>query len=181
METDPASGGNTSGSFAQFDPDTQSWKTYQRSFGGDFVRYSEPLPKTGTMRNGKLYPQRRLVPRTLENDSFLWPTPAAWDATPREVPDDAYVTETGTVRARYGENHSSNLGLQGTVKALEQLPTPTAQDAKNSTLPPSQAGRDTIPGHLVDEGYSGELNPKWVEWLMGFPTGWTELEDSETP
>ena len=23
----------------------------------------------------------------------------------------------------------------------------------------------------------GHLNPNWVEWLMGFPVGWTELED----
>ena len=27
----------------------------------------------------------------------------------------------------------------------------------------------------------GSLNPMWVEWLMGFPEGWTDLEDSETP
>lgn len=27
----------------------------------------------------------------------------------------------------------------------------------------------------------GRLNPTWVEWLMGFPIGWTELEGSETP
>jgi DNA (cytosine-5)-methyltransferase 1 len=27
----------------------------------------------------------------------------------------------------------------------------------------------------------GKLNPTWVEWLMGFPIGWTSLEDSETP
>jgi hypothetical protein len=29
-------------------------------------------------------------------------------------------------------------------------------------------------------GNGGKLNPKWVEWLMGFPLGWTDLEDSET-
>ena len=27
---------------------------------------------------------------------------------------------------------------------------------------------------------TGSLNPTWVEWLMGFPIGWTDLEDSET-
>jgi hypothetical protein len=27
----------------------------------------------------------------------------------------------------------------------------------------------------------GSLNPTWVEWLMGYPSGWTDLEDSETP
>ncbi|MDK2600241.1 hypothetical protein QO179_20065 [Bacillus stercoris] len=27
------------------------------------------------------------------------------------------------------------------------------------------------------ERVGGQLNPTWVEWLMGFPTGWTELKD----
>jgi hypothetical protein len=27
----------------------------------------------------------------------------------------------------------------------------------------------------------GQLNPTWVEWLMGFPTGFSDCEDSETP
>lgn len=27
----------------------------------------------------------------------------------------------------------------------------------------------------------GTLNPRWGEWLLGFPDGWTDLSDSETP
>ena len=27
---------------------------------------------------------------------------------------------------------------------------------------------------------NGQLNPEWVEWLMGFPAGWTDLGDSAT-
>jgi len=30
-------------------------------------------------------------------------------------------------------------------------------------------------------GNFGKLNPNWVEWLMGYPPGFTDLEDSETP
>jgi DNA (cytosine-5)-methyltransferase 1 len=26
---------------------------------------------------------------------------------------------------------------------------------------------------------SGQLNPTWVEWLMGWPLGWTDLKPSE--
>jgi hypothetical protein len=33
----------------------------------------------------------------------------------------------------------------------------------------------------ITAGNGGRLNPMWVEWLMGFPIGWTVLEDSETP
>ena len=28
---------------------------------------------------------------------------------------------------------------------------------------------------------SGALNPTWVEWLMGLPLGWTDLEPLEMP
>ena len=35
-------------------------------------------------------------------------------------------------------------------------------------------------GKLVNRN-GGQLNPQWVEWLMGFPQGWTDLEVLETP
>lgn len=30
--------------------------------------------------------------------------------------------------------------------------------------------------HLPEEVRKGRLNPDWVEWLMGWPIGWTDLE-----
>ena len=33
----------------------------------------------------------------------------------------------------------------------------------------------------LPDAVGGQLNPTWVEWLMGFPIGWTDLEPSETP
>jgi hypothetical protein len=30
-------------------------------------------------------------------------------------------------------------------------------------------------------GIVGRANPMWIEWLMGYPIGWTELDASETP
>ena len=33
----------------------------------------------------------------------------------------------------------------------------------------------------MTSGNGGKLNPEWVGWLMGFPPGWINLEDSETP
>jgi hypothetical protein len=27
------------------------------------------------------------------------------------------------------------------------------------------------------EQTSGQLNPTWVEWLMGYPIGWTDLNN----
>jgi hypothetical protein len=49
-----------------------------------------------------------------------------------------------------------------------------------------QALKDALEKHgkhspPLSSAIGGQLNPMWVEWLMGFPLGWTDLEDSETP
>ena len=31
-------------------------------------------------------------------------------------------------------------------------------------------------GEPLPIAVGGTLNPRWVEWLMGFPDGWTDLE-----
>jgi hypothetical protein len=32
----------------------------------------------------------------------------------------------------------------------------------------------------MDQLTGGSLNPQWVEWLMGWPLGWTDLQPLET-
>jgi hypothetical protein len=61
----------------------------------------------------------------------------------------------------------------GTASGL--WPTPTAQDAKNNGGA-SQQERNTMP---LNAQVGGSLNPTWVEWLMGWPLGWTDLKPSE--
>ena len=51
-------------------------------------------------------------------------------------------------------------------------PTPTAQDAKNNGSA-SQHERNTKP---LNAEVGGPLNPMFVEWIMGWPLGWTDLE-----
>ncbi|WP_162988367.1 hypothetical protein [Brevibacillus laterosporus] len=127
----------------------------------------------------------------------LWPTPTASETTARE---NIELTESGRRACSNGSSHSLDLatvvkiwptpqardykGSSGrSIKgheldlptAIKNWPTPAAQDAKNSTLPPSQIDRDTVPGAVMREGHEGQLNPDWVESLMGFPIGWTDL------
>jgi hypothetical protein len=71
--------------------------------------------------------------------------------------------------------------------AIESLlwPTPTVDDSKN-VYPKSNRIRGLVAAVndscLTDPIYAptfaagGKLNPTWVEWLMGFPPGWTDLE-----
>lgn len=49
------------------------------------------------------------------------------------------------------------------------LPTPTTQDAANNGGP-SQHERNSKPLNAVVDG---KLEPRWVEWVMGFPDNWT--------
>jgi DNA (cytosine-5)-methyltransferase 1 len=34
---------------------------------------------------------------------------------------------------------------------------------------------EVVAGEVGDA--TGKLNPTWVEWLMGYPEGWTDLKD----
>jgi hypothetical protein len=56
-----------------------------------------------------------------------------------------------------------------------QWPTPTVQDSDKAT----KKMRENHQNNLTDI-VSGRLNPDWVEWLMGVPTGWTALDFWET-
>ena len=67
-----------------------------------------------------------------------------------------------------------------TVVAREMFPTPTptANDSKNASLPPSQADRDGLVGTMlrndsIPTGAATYLNPSFVEEMMGFSIGWT--------
>ena len=65
-------------------------------------------------------------------------------------------------------------------------PTPRAAlgDARNHTVYARSTDKpqnlENKVGTADPSAIGGKLNPTWVEWLMGFPTGWTDLEDSAT-
>jgi hypothetical protein len=87
---------------------------------------------------------------------------------------DMHVTKNGTVR-----NGPSNLGLAGTVR---MWPTPTTRDYKGGRKPETLAasGRgetNSLNDAVTVRDQHGALSPEWVEWLMGFPVGWTSLEN----
>ena len=93
-----------------------------------------------------------------------------------------YPTPTAAQHTRnksLGENARVRLTLAGMAKK-GQWPTPTANDAKNATLPPACEKWDSLPGAPKRAGQRGKLNPQFVEWLMGVPIGWTNSDASET-
>jgi len=109
-----------------------------------------------------------------------WPTPTTQEI---EHPD-AELTETGRRLSRDGKSdHSLNLADTVQHNQTANWPTPATSNAKGASKK-RYAGSPDYRGNL-DEAvrtneHSGQLNPVWVEWLMGFPSGWTDSDASET-
>jgi hypothetical protein len=55
-------------------------------------------------------------------------------------------------------------------------PTPTVCGNYNKKGASKTSGDGLATVVRENETDSGPLNPEWVEWLMGYPTGWTDLE-----
>ena len=105
----------------------------------------------------------------------MWPTPTTQEV---EHPD-AILNEKGRRVSKDGKN-SHSLGLADAVQIWR---TPTVDDSKNVNPKDNRyLGLVAQVNSMTTEGTNGgKLNPMWVEWLMGFPLGWTDLKDSETP
>ena len=74
---------------------------------------------------------------------------------------------------------------QGKIPAI--WPTPRAGSMYGGTGSGQIIEERFMEGTISEEerrsmrsGNGGKLNPMWIEWLMGFPLGWTDLEASET-
>jgi hypothetical protein len=151
---------------------------------------------------GELYLLPTLVQTIDESESGSsekWATPTTMDKLPPK--SETALLKEATV-ARPGRNKPANLRDQ--VSNMEKWPTPLAQDAKHSGYAKTGAGKAKKLSYEVvkfqtpvarmwkDNGQSpselnrnsetlatqagGSLNPTWVEWLMGWTLGWTDLK-----
>jgi hypothetical protein len=148
---DPAYGLNTSGSFANFDPATSSWKTSQHSLFEESTEFSETWPRSGTTRSGKAFQRVPLVPRISATGFGYLPTPDKSLGKNYGIGDEmsCFRVETqGGVRPSGAKIGSS----------LRWCP-------------------EYIRERLRTGGY---LNPVWLERLMDFPDRWTDAAPSET-
>lgn len=162
---------------ARLDQNTWSWRTSQiclvalaSSQGDGLAEFSETWPRSGMMRNGTVYQLQPLAPLTKGTESGFWPTPRKNDPMKR-----------GKI---------ANDPRNGLAAAARYWPTPRA--AKRGPRNPDTAlalmaanGRSSF--HRLEDATAcaemqiGIPNPTFVEWLMGFPTTWTETERSATP
>ena len=75
------------------------------------------------------------------------------------------------------------LRLEGIGPHAEKFPTPRASDGKrnqaqatDSTQKKVNSGQATLGESIVNQESRGNLNPYWVEWLMGWPIGYSALK-----
>jgi hypothetical protein len=166
-EPDRECGSTWPESLAKYDPDTSTWRTAQFSLLEDCTEFSGTWPRWGLMRDGVSYQQRMLVRHTKETESGFWRTPQAQEGM-RGVYKSAEA-----INAHLNRGHQLSLSNQVVHRHL--WPTPTAHNAKETNAP-SESQRNT-PTLAAQAG--GTLNPTWVEWLMGWPLGWTDLKRLE--
>lgn len=142
------------GSFARYDRASSSWKTAQCSLVEDLERFSETWPRWGSMRNGACW--ERITPelRTSGKESGFWPTVRASDGE-RGGRGDLIQAVRGNANSHF-----------------RMYPTPTASNTKANHMRGSDKGKAREPRSY---GATGPLNPRWIEWLMGWPMGWTKL------
>ena len=166
---------------ANYDPATRSWKMYEATLVSEDCPSLENLPPSGMTRNGVLYLQRPWEPITNEIESLSWPTPTTQEV---EHPNATWVKEGQKLRRIGKGKRGHSMGL---ADAVQTWPTPQAS-SWGSTGHRMILGKRVLDGTISEtdkkqmtSGNGGRLNPTWVEWLMGFPLGWTDLEDSETP
>ena len=153
--------------FAFYDHDGCCWRTSQGTFPWASDKFSAIWPRAGTTRNGIASQRQPSAPLTDVTGFTLLPTQTVNDSKNDGSPS---------------QMRRNSLALNSLVKLW---PTPTA---RLGTQRGAQAKRYHNPDRSYDlddavaaSGQTGQLNPTWVEWLMGFPTGWTDLEHSETP
>lgn len=153
---------------ASFDRSSSSWRTSQACLVEGWTLFSESWPRSGTMQNGTAYQLPPLVPLTKGTASGLLPTPAATD----------FKSELMSVELVRERQAASSRGVRLTEFLHRQnLPTPNAGNSHwGGRL--DEYGGSTNPFRGTEIGRS-RLNPSWVEELMGYPIGYTDLEPSE--
>jgi hypothetical protein len=159
------SGHTWRGWLAKFDPLSCSWRTAQCSLLGEEYESLLTLPKWGMTRDGLLWELPMLAHHTNETESGLWPTPVHSEA------------RQGLQIRRDGKK-----GTQTSLStAVLTWPTPRTKGMCGGSGSWDLLNKNTTveEARLMGAGNGGQLNPPWVEWLMGWPVGWTDLKPLE--
>ncbi len=178
-------------SSVRFSLDSFSWKTHRCLWEEEVPESQVTLPRWGMLdAHGVLW--ERTTPEHLTSgiESGSWPTPDARDSNAEGLeagkrrlekystcglqtavklwptPNQRDWKDTGPTQ---GNRKSPNLGTM-----VHQWPTPKAADATGGGQHNCPVGQMHLRDAVKQGQPGGQLNPTWVEWLMGWPLGWTD-------
>ena len=152
--------------------------------------YSMTLPRWGIASGGE-FGELVMSERLTEENGY-----SCWVGTPttcmtkrsdryreRRTPNPVELAETFptiTVCGNYNRKGVSKKSGTGLATYVKMYPTPMA--TQRGDCPAERRRHSPCLESVVamQEPNGGKLNPTWVEWLMGFPLGWTDLDASET-
>jgi len=184
-ESEAECGDTWLGSLARYDHDSRSWKTPQCSLLEGLDEFSETWPRWGMMRDGACWALSTLEHRTSENASGLFPTPSAT----QEMNGGEGAREMLIKLVEAGRLNPFEAEAMAGRKLFS---TPTCRDHKGGYRTEALIRKDgksraldalpnaVLGGLGVETQNGGSLNPTWVEWLMGWPLGWTDCAASAT-
>ena len=176
------SGQTPYGSYGKWDPDTSSWRMSEDWLTGLSRSQRKSLgvfPRQGMMLSGVCIPlpKRELHTRGKGGgvSDTRWMTPNVMDSLAAKS-QEALNHEHDT--ARPGRRNPNNLRDQVAVEeGMRMWPTPQASDSHPAVLNRNHQARMDGPKQTqLPDVVGGQLNPTWVEWLMGLPIGWTDLK-----
>lgn len=157
-------------------PDLFSSKTSLPSEPVEGKEWLKNWPRSGMTVDGLLYQPPQLEPLTSAKDGFSWPTPTASD----HLHNRSEMLENWQKRAE--EKKKQGINLQFALRhAVQMWPTPRASEYKDCGPVGSKSQihmdkRDYLCAKAKDPSNpTGQLSPMWVEWLMGYRIGYTEL------
>jgi len=181
------------GLLARYDQDTHSWRTVQCSLLGGLEEFLEIWPRWGLMRDGECWEQQTLEQTIRGTGSGLSPNGKDSFHTPNTTGLDGgsngrkalrkKMQLIGTPTASMSERSEkfSEGRVPTPAEYVQKYPTPVTRDYKDTGTKESmtrQRDKRQSPGLalLVGAETGGKLNPMWVEWLMGWALGWTDLK-----
>lgn len=145
-----------------------TWKVQDTRYSRSIIRLQASVPRTNGTEYSLLPTATTIDTERLDNHVKsnlrdvvrMYPTPIAAES------------KRGDYQYDQGDKTKPRLTLQGIARMVA---TPDANCWKGG----NRKAQLTDPKYGITPN-GGQLNPTWVEWLMGFPAGWTDLSSSET-
>ncbi len=112
----------------------------------------------------------------------MFPTPTASKTTQGMKPQWIKQNKTGWTVTRKGTGTKFGASLVDVLYYLEMYPTPLSRDHKEMSYNPTwRPKRDkSLPREVLKNNiHGGKMNPNFVEFLMGYPMDWTNIEVKE--